>query len=230
MSQKSTTEARHLQIIDHIFAALGWRYIQYPKIPFPDEQWNQEDFDYLSKLYEEGIIEFSQIFEDQFDEKGEYNYTGTTYAVNFVNTLKLFEHKRRILGKYQKSIITLSTLERIARFIGNSGNAESIIENFKECDVPDYLVIYPNTKWRMVYDILKLLSTSIYDEGHRLLFSIIEEFIVPVRFPSIHDGIEKQKELSELLSYDGFEIKKGYILALPESKDMYDVYFESRTS
>jgi hypothetical protein len=60
----------------------------------------------------------------------------------------------------------------------------------------------------MIYDILKILSTSIYSDEHELLFSIIEEFLAPIRFASMQECIEKQAEFSGLLTYSGYEIQK----------------------
>ncbi|MBP9812658.1 hypothetical protein KBC86_04700, partial [Candidatus Gracilibacteria bacterium] len=112
---------------------------------------------------------------------------------------------------------------------GDSGNAESIIKTLKSCEVPEYLVIYPNTKWRMVDDLFRVLATSYYEEGHNLLFSIIETYLNPIRFGSIEAGIETQKYYSEYLAYDGYEIIRGKIVPIKDKRDMYDVYYESKS-
>lgn len=81
----------------------------------------------------------------------------------------------------------------------------------------------------MVDDLFRVLATSIYDEGHTLLFSIIETYLNPIRFSTIEDGINAQKHYSEYLAYDGYEIIKGKIVPIKDKRDMYDVYYESKT-
>jgi hypothetical protein len=46
----------------------------------------------------------------------------------------------------------------------------------------------------------------------------------------MQECIEKQAEFSGLLTYSGYEIQKWKVLPLPESKDMYDVYYENQAS
>ena len=93
----SLEETRQIEIIDHIFHALDWKYVQYPKILFSDEHWKQEDFSFLQKLLDGDILGFSQDSEDIFDSHGEYLYTSRVLQVHTVNTLKLFEYKRELL-------------------------------------------------------------------------------------------------------------------------------------
>lgn len=45
-------------------------------------------------------------------------------------------------------------IEFIARDIGESDSGPRLVERFKRIGVPEELIEYPNTKWRMAYDIL----------------------------------------------------------------------------
>lgn len=216
-----------IQTIDYILKELDYKYNNDFKIYITEE--NEKYFDnlILNKLKDEYCLEIKSKSKDFYYE-WEYRYTENYKWIYNLNTLLLFDYKRKLLWKYQKSIINISTLERIARFIWDTWNAQSIIEVLEECRVPKYLIIYPNTKWRMVYDILKVLSTSIYEEWHKLLFSIIESFLNPIRFNSIENWIETQKHFSSFLNYDWFEILKWKVTQLDDKKDMYDIYYENK--
>lgn len=217
-----------IKAIDFIFKDLNFKYKNEYKLyitPENEKILNTEVTNILKdewcfdKFYDRKNV----YYEDQYRWVEEYEW------LKYINTLKLFEYKRKLLGKYQKSIIHLSTLEKIARFVGNSANADWIIKKLKDCGVPEYLIIYPNTKWRLVDDIFRVLATSIYEDGHKLLFTIIEEFLSPLSFNTIEEWIKQQEHFSWFLNYDGYEIRKWKVQLLETGKDMYDVYYESKT-
>lgn len=225
-----------IQTIDYLLKSLRYKYDRDKKIIFDsdaiEEAKKTGEFlppdEILCILRDDKMLEV-QWKERKFFYQEEYRYSKYDTIISSIDTLSLFEYKRRLLWKSQKSIINPTTLERIARWIWDSGNADSIIKVLKECWVPEYLITYPATKWRMVDNLFRVLATSIYEEWHKLLFSIIETFLNPIRFWSIESGIETQKYYSEYLAYDGYEILKGKILSIKDKRDMYDVYYESKT-
>ena len=216
-----------VQTIDYILKELDYKYKDNFRLYIREDNHSYFTKKIFDNLYDRKCFDFRTESEDIYYE-WEYRYTDTNEWIYNINTLILFDYKRKLLWKTQKSIINSTTLENIARFIWDSWNAQSIIEILEECNIPDYLIIYPNTKWRMVYDIFKVLSTSIYEEWHRLLFSVIETFLIPIRFSSIKAWIETQNHFSEYLAYDWYIIDKGKVKALWNKKDMYDVYYESK--
>lgn len=217
-----------LVTINTILYRLGNKYKPDEKIYIQDDPDSLFCDEVIQDLEHEGCFSIRSSSKDIFYED---QFRNTEYEkwLESINTLKLFEYKRKLLWKYQKSIIHISTLEKIARFIGDSSNAEWIIGKLKYCEVPEYLVIYPNTKWKMVNDIFRILATSIYEDGHKLLFTIIEEFLSPLSFNSIEEWIKQQEHFSWFLNYDGYEIRKWKVSLLESGKDMYDVYYESKT-
>lgn len=225
-----------IQTIDYLLKTLRYRYDQDSKVVFNDDDKENAkksgEFlpsdEILCILKETKMLEVKWK-EQKFYYEEEYRYSEYRTIISHINTLGLFDYKRKLLWKTQKSILNLATLERIARWIWDSGNADSIIKTLKFCDVPDYLIIYPNTKWRMVDDLFRVLATSIYEDGHKLLFTIIETFLNPIQFGSIEAGIETQKYYSEYLAYDGYEIVKGKIVPIKDKRDIYDIYYESKT-
>jgi hypothetical protein len=216
-----------IQAIDYIFKECDYKYKENLRIVIWEDNGNHLKASIISVLVDEYCIEYRDKSKDIYSE-WEYKYTERDEWIYHINTLLLFQYKRKLLWKVQKSIINSNTLESLARFIWDSWNAQSIIDVLQETDVPDYLIIYPNTKWRMVNDIFKVLATSIYGQWHQLLFSIIEEFLSPIRFSSIQSWIEAQNSYSEYFAYDWFEIVKGRILPLKDKRDMYDVYYENK--
>lgn len=226
-----------IKTIDYLIKALRYKYDRDREIIFDDENIEEakksDEFlppdNILTILRDEKMLELKYKEHRFYDRNDNYLYSTHDRIISGIDTLRLFEEKRKLLWKSQKSIINPTTLERIARWIGDSGNAESIIKTLKACEVPEYLIIYPNTKWRMVDDLFRVLATSYYEEWHNLLFSIIETYLNPIRFWSIEAGIETQKYYSEYLAYDGYEIIRGKIVPIKDKRDMYDVYYESKS-
>lgn len=216
-----------IRAIDFILKELDYKYGDDRKIYITDENESVLNMWIIKKLQDDGCLSLYETSKNIFFEE---EHRGTEYGqwISYINTLKLFEHKRKLLWKYQKPIINLSTLEKISRFIWGVSNGEWIVQKLKDCGVPEYLIIYPNTKWKMVNDIFRILATSIYADGHKLLFTIIEEFLSPLSFNSIEEWIKQQEHFSWFLNYDGYEIRKWKVCILESGKDMYDVYYEAR--
>ncbi len=131
-----------------------------------------------------------------------------------INTLKLYEQKRKLLNKEQESIIKPIALEHIARRLGESDSANSLIRMLRDSNVPSYLIVYPNTKWRMLDDLFRVLATSIEPTDHQLLFKVLEESCHPLRY---RGDKERAQELQDFIadlicydhySFDGHRIKK----------------------
>lgn len=216
-----------IRAINFILKELDFKYGNDKRIYITDENEGILSAWILQKLRSD---EFLSLYEKSKDVFFEEEYRGTEYYqwISYINTLKLFEYKRKLLWKYQKSIIHPATLEKISRFIWSISNAEWIIQRLKDCGVPEYLIIYPNTKWKMVNDIFRVLATSIYEDGHKLLFAIIEEFLSPLTFNTIEEWISHQENFSWFLNYDGYEIWKWKVRLLEKGRDMYDVYYETK--
>lgn len=181
-----------IQTIDFIFKKLNKKYKPDEKI-FLDEK--------IEKILTE------EILNDWIDENC-LKYDSEGKIIFEINTLKLFDYKRKLLWKTQNTIIICLILEKIAIDIWNN-LAWNWIDNFlNDCKVPNFLIIYPNTKWRAVLDIFKILSTSIYEGWQKLLFHIIGQFYLPFRFWNLEYWYSKQKEISNLLEFDGFKFEK----------------------
>jgi hypothetical protein len=136
-----------------------------------------------------------------------------------INSLKLHEYKQKVLGKSQRSIIKALALERIARDMGASDTATGLIDLLNECEVPKHLIIYPNTKWRMINDIFRVLATSTEPSDHALLFAIMEEHCHPIRYNGdTRAAQEKRDWISSLIRFNGYCFVADRIVSINDEK------------
>ena len=109
-------------------------------------------------------------------------------------------------------LIRDETIEYIARNIGEEYSGPPLYEKLKMIVPTDGVVIYPNTKWRMVFDTMKYCS-QLDDEikGLKALIRIIELSIHPLNIKN-DDSEKTSRKLIEIynnkLFYDGLEIQK----------------------
>ena len=140
-----------------------------------------------------------------FETEAQAKKNMVTLDKSEINSLKLHEYKQKVLGKSQRSIIKALALERIARDMGDSDTATGLIDLLNECEVPKHLIIYPNTKWRMINDIFRVLATSTEPSDHTLLFAIMEEHYHPIRYNGdTRAAQEKRDWISSLIRFNGY--------------------------
>lgn len=103
--------------------------------------------------------------------------------------------------------IRKKTLEYISRYIGDNSTGYELIDFLKGCGVSPEIIVYPNTKWRMVNDVLTNLSESGSEENQKVLTKIIEEFLHPLNFGG-DEGRTREaiKIFNNWLKFDDLEI------------------------
>ncbi len=212
-------DTKIIHTIDKILKELDFLYRPKYKIDIWENGILDFDEDSLQRLNERWYIVIYSDSEDIYYE-WEYKYSDYTREIRDINTLQLFEYKRELLWEVQDAVIDFSTLEKIARFIGDSWWATSIIKTLEKCKVPEYLIIYPNTKWRMVDDILRILATSKKEAGHKLLFLIIESFFHPIQFDSDELYLKVESDFNRLLKYDQYKIVEWKVVPLNQNSDV----------
>lgn len=95
------------------------------------------------------------------------------------------------------------TLERISHHLATLGSGERIIRLLKEWGVPEELIEYPNTKWRMVFAVLKHYAVSADNEDREKLFEIIGEMLHPLMYNGDKQAAETAAEnFNKYLEYD----------------------------
>ncbi len=139
------------------------------------------------------------IRQSKFDELYRLYESGSSYS----------ENKNAVPEtKISQSVIKPKSLELIAREIGNLETGTNLINFLTDCGVDKKLIEYPQTKWRMVYDVFIALATSPNPKNQEILFKIIEE----ASHPLMHNGNEEiaktyEDKFNKLLKYDGFTLK-----------------------
>lgn len=119
--------------------------------------------------------------------------------------------------KRKRPFVREKTLELIAKKIGDLDSAGNLIKFLKNCGVDEELIVYPQTKWRMVVDILVYLANSNKEGDKNTLSKIIGE----ATHPLMHNGDEMlalllRKQFDEYLKYDNVGI------AYDKSKGAYE--------
>ncbi len=130
--------------------------------------------------------------------------------------LKEYENK---FPKRQKPVIREKTLELIAVKIGNLDSGNNLVNFLKNCGVDDELIVYPNTKWRMIFDVLVYLSNSRKKEDEEALSKIIGEATHPLMHNGDVSSAETlRSEFNSYLKYDnrgiGYDKDNGTYRAL----------------
>lgn len=127
------------------------------------------------------------------------------------------------------SILDRKTLEFVAKKIGDLDSGLNLVDRMEKVGIKKWMIIYPNTKWRMLYDIFLELSISTSSQDHEILFRFIEEFIHPL----MHNGDFKKAEefendLNKLLVYDGYKSKGMKIIRDEEDLDSFVNYIVNK--
>lgn len=94
-------------------------------------------------------------------------------------------------------------LELISKRMGDLKSGNELIDFLSNCGVPNNLVEYPQTKWRMLYSIFTTLSKSESTDDHRLLLKVISEFAHPLNLGGDETEAKKTiKDFNDWLRYD----------------------------
>lgn len=138
-----------------------------------------------------------------------------------VSLLKEYEKQ---LPKRKKSIVREKTLELIAKKIGDLDSGSNLVRFLDNCGVDKELIIYPNTKWRMVYDALVYLSSSNKEEDKEAFSKVIGEATHPLMHKGDEDAASLlRKQFDEYLKYDNrgvaYDKDTGTYLALLKMDD-----------
>lgn len=112
-----------------------------------------------------------------------------------------------------RPLIKSKALELIARKMGDLESGTGLVDFLKNNGVDPELIVYPNTKWRMIFDILQYLSLSGKKEDNDLIFTLIEEISHPLMFNGDRGrALEVQDYFSTCLQYDGYCVDKGKVV------------------
>jgi hypothetical protein len=107
-------------------------------------------------------------------------------------------------GSKEQSIIREQTIEYIARQFADHRTGTQIATLLGSWGVPNSLIDFKNTKWRMLYDLFRYYSYSSDKKDHETLFKIIGEILHPLMFGGDKALSEKTaRNFNKYLEYDG---------------------------
>lgn len=177
----------------------------------PDDLWS-----ILKYLENKNLLKIeNNTYTSSFD--GEQTNEGVSFdclALNNKGLRKLFEQlKTSNPPKKEKPLITLKGLEIIAKKIGELDSGSGLVDFLKNNNVDAQLILYHNTKWKMVYDIFEYLSFSGKKEDNDLLLKLIEEAGHPLMFNGDKKKAEEAQDFfTGCMEYDGYCVYQGEVV------------------
>jgi hypothetical protein len=128
-----------------------------------------------------------------------------------------------------KQLLRDENIEYIARQIGGLYSGSVLVEKLKRMGIPDEVIVYPNTKWIMVADVLRYFNNmSSRYQALKFISKIIELLIHPVNENEWSVSAEQQREhLEKRLAYDNLQIKQqggDFILYIHEKNKVRDSF------
>lgn len=159
------------------------------------------------KLSDDNKLVVGKKIEGEISERSDKTkwFSFSKYRLRVLDIQKI---KALLDNRNHQFIIKPKTLELISKDIGEFDTGTNLVEFLGNCGVDSELILYPNTKWRMIYAIFRTLATSPKPEDQKILFKIIEEAVHPL----MHNGDEEiankyVDKFNRLLGYDGFTLK-----------------------
>lgn len=93
--------------------------------------------------------------------------------------------------------------------MGEFDKGYRLVQFLKECGVPSSMIIYPNTKWRMIYEVMFALSSSSVEADNELLYKIIISYLHPLNLKGNEYLSETYtNQFNQWLKYDNLEITR----------------------
>ncbi|MBI2550892.1 hypothetical protein HYV73_00920 [Candidatus Uhrbacteria bacterium] len=175
----------------------------------------------MNSLDADGFIKLEGIWELQNEERNWLVVTSPNDALAAFTLLRQGEITKQLsqlkaeFPKRSKPIFRDQTNELIAREIGGISTGPRLVHLFETWGVDPALIVYPNTKWRMVHDVLNYLCVSDKKEDTLALQNILREFSHPLT----HGGDAQkakdfEKQLDTWVEYDGFRIINGDLVGI----------------
>lgn len=191
----------------------------------------------LTVLQVQLISDADDDYKDFLGIKEESDITSTkndidiNYQIKDKNKLAILLKKlKENYPKRDEPVIREQTLEKIARHFGEMTTATNIISLLKKWGASESLIIYPETKWKVIFNVLNYYAVSKKPEDYNTLMNIIEEIVHPLLYEG---NFEESKKVADsfnaLLYYDNFDLRfsadsKKYKLSYePTDQEMDEV-------
>lgn len=171
-------------------------------------------------LHENRYINIKFIDPDGiFEEETNARETVINYSVISKEHIASLLAKLRQENPPKKSTSTfkIKALELIARKLGDRFSGNTLIDHLREHSIDEELIVYPNTKWRMLNDIFVYLAQSGKKEDTDLLISLLEGSCHPLMYDGDKkSALEMQDFMSSCLEYDDYCFLNGKLVRSTE--------------
>ncbi len=142
------------------------------------------------------------------------------FPKTYLHILDIKKVKELLTERGKDAIIRTEVLELLARDIAQYKTGQKLVDLLKKYGVPTKMIVYPNTKWKTLFDAFRVLSTSPNRKVNRTLYKIIEAIVHPLFFDGDKNkATEIQKKYNEWLKYDRINIDDGKIYIGPTEEE-----------
>jgi len=172
------------------------------------EQGHCNEFNYILIPFESENEDTGDIttYLSQGEHFGILKYLASKGHIEIINSNLSGSVRVKILPQ-DKPTIALKTIKLIAIDLGGYCSGTNIVSFLTEVGADKRFIIYPETKWVIVYTVLAELAISHNSEDKDLLFKIITGSIHPLNLNGNPRVSEELKiKFNYYLSFDGFEI------------------------
>lgn len=181
--------------------------------------------------YLETIGAIKIVNKNEFDElkpgvtiEGEIVESGGIKNFYFAKTIVSILDQKKIMGvlleREKRAVIKPQTLELLAREVAQSKTGPELLKLLKENSIPTKLIVYPDTKWRMLFKVFRILNTSQNNRANKILYKIIEGAVHPLFFNGDEQmAVAVTEKYNKLLKYDRMEIKDGKLYIGPSDEE-----------
>lgn len=170
-------------------------------------------------------IELEGIWEIPFENEIGYEITSPDHLLATLKILdqpaleKQLTDLKKNYPKKTKPLLRPQATELIARAIGDVTSGPKLQRLFESFGVEKSLIVYPNTKWRMVQDVLDYLARSDRPEDVSALENIFREFCHPLTYGGDTDRAKNfEKKLNGWVEYEGYRVVRGKLIDLADNK------------
>jgi hypothetical protein len=119
--------------------------------------------------------------------------------------------------KRDMPILCKQTNELVAKTIGDLISGPKLVSYLKEFGIDPGLIVYPDTKWRMIDNVLNYLSSSAREDDKRALKNVFSEFCHPLfHGGDVERALQFERTLDGWVKYDGLRMLDGYLILDPD--------------
>jgi len=179
-----------------------------------------EDFDAVKISKEKGMQGLKPGMEVEVEVVESGGLKNIYLPKTYLRVLDIKRVKELLKDREERAVIRAETLELLSRDIAEHKTGPKLVDFLKKCGVPTKMIVYPNTKWKTLFDAFRVLSTSANHKANKILYKVIEAAIHPLFFDGDKEkAAEIEKKYSEWLKYDRITLNDGKLYIGPSEEE-----------